>query len=46
MTYSGKQEQSGMGEVQGRNKRIRKDGVEKVKVGNKILKKKCMDFLL
>lgn len=45
MTCSGKQEQSGLGEVHGMNKIIRKAGIEKVKVRNKILKK-CMDFLL
>lgn len=33
-----------MEEVQGRNKRIRKDGIEKVKVGNTIFKKNALTF--
>ena len=39
MTYAGEQKPSGMGEMQVRNERMRKDDAEKVRVGNKMFKK-------
>lgn len=39
MTYAGKQKPSCTGKVKDRNERMRKDDAEKVRVGNKMLKK-------
>jgi len=39
MTYAGEHKPSGMGEMQVRNERMRKDDAEKVRVGNKMFKK-------
>lgn len=42
MTYVDEQKPSGMGEMQDKNERMRKDDAEKVRVGNKCLKN-CTD---
>ena len=38
MTYAGEQKTSGMGEMQDRNERMRKEDAEKVRVGIKMFK--------
>ena len=39
MTYADEQKPSGMGEMQDRNERMRKDDAEEVRVGNKRFEK-------